>query len=63
MKYSLDLSNPWIPQYFRNYTDDESKQNYETMRDLYKIWLAENNEELLKVFSKSRDLDFVRNFG
>ena len=63
MKYSLDISNPWISQYFHNYTDAESTQSAGSMRDMYKIWLAENNDELLELFSSSDDLNFLRNFG
>ena len=63
MKYSLDLSNPWISQYYRSYKDDESKQTSGAMRYLYKVWLAEGNDELLKLFTTKDDLNFLQNFG
>ena len=63
MRYSLDLSNPWIPQYVQNCEDCDSKQNFRAIRDAYKVWLAQNNEDLTTLFSTSRDLDFLHKFG
>ena len=63
MKYSLDLSNPWIPQYYHSYKDDESTQTFGAARDLYKVWLAERTDELLKLFATKDDLNFLQHFG
>ena len=63
MKYSLDLSNPWIPQYYQGYTSDASKQTIEAKRALYKVWLAEEDDELLKMLSTSGDPNLLRRFG
>ena len=61
MKYSLDLSNPWIPQYYHSYEDDDAMQTFGATRDLYKVWLAESDDELLKL--SNRELNFAQEFG
>ena len=63
MKYSLDLSNPRISQYYYSYKDDKAKPTFGTMRDLYKVWLAESDNELLKLLSTNGELNFLAGFG
>ena len=63
MKYSLDLSNPWISQYYHNYEEDEDMQTLRTTRDLYKGWLAEGDDELLKLLSTNGEINFLQGFG
>ena len=63
MKYSLDLSNPWISQYFNYHTKDKSTLDRGSMRALYKIWFAKNHDELLELFPTSGDLNFFKDFG
>ena len=63
MKYSLDLSNPWISRYYQGDGNDASRQGVGAMRSLYKVWLAKGDDELLKTFSKDGDLNFLQRFG
>ena len=63
MKYSLDLSNPWISQYYQGYGNDASKQIVGATRSLYKVWLAKGDNELLNLLSKDGNLNFPRSFG
>ena len=63
MKYSLDLSNPWTSQYYQGHEDNETKQTVGNTRDLYKVWPAEHDDELLKLFSTAGNLNFLQSFG
>ena len=63
MKYSLDLSNPWISRYYQGYGNDVSKQLGGDTRDLYKDWLAKGDDELLKLLLKDGKSNFLRSSG
>ena len=63
MKYSLDLSTPWISQYYQGYGNDASKHTVGDKRALNKVWLAKEGGELLKMLSKDEDLNFLQSFG
>ena len=63
MKYSLDLSNPWISQYYQGHKNDASKQIVGDTRSLYKVWLAEGGDEFLNLLAKDRDFNFLQSFG
>ena len=48
MKFSLDLTSPWINKYYTSpkesqlsqRCEDQSSDEFHEMRDLYKVWLA-----------------------
>ena len=63
MKYSLDLSNPWISQYYQGFGNYSSREIVGATRALYKVWLAKGDHELRKLFAKDGDLKFLRSFG
>ena len=51
MKYSLDLTDPWIPHYY-NSNGNNKGQSTLLSRDLYKTWLAKENNEFKRLVSK-----------
>ena len=53
MKYSLDLSNPWVTQYYPTDKEGHDKQTLGDNRDIYKVWLGMTANEMLKLFSKN----------
>ena len=63
MKYSLTVSNPWISQYQTKPKDMQFGNSRYISRRMSKAWFAKNNEELLKLFSRTQDMDFLNNFG
>ena len=63
MKYSLDISNPWISQYLAKPKNKPFGNNRYISRQMSKSWFAKNNEELLKLFSRTQDMNFLNSFG
>ena len=63
MKYSLDLSNPWLTKYFGNGNMDCNKQSLEDNHDIFKVWLANSGHEILKLFSTNGRHDFAHKYG
>ena len=63
MKYSLDLSRPWIPQYHKQDLNDGNEVNFDFNRLIHQNWFVENNHELLKLFPTEEDIDFFQQFG
>ena len=63
MKYSLDIANPWISQYQAKPKDIQYGNNRYMSRQISKAWFAKNNEELLKLFSRTQDMNFLNSFG
>ena len=63
MKYSLDLSIPWVTQYYSEEKDDQDAQTFEDNRDLYKVWLANGGNEMLNIFSKDQRQRFLNANG
>ena len=63
MKYSMDISNPWISQYDGMAREKEFEHRSDVNRHLGKAWLAENNEVLLRLFSEKTNMNFLRQFG
>lgn len=63
MKHSLYLSAPWISQYYHGDKDDETKQTFGSVRDLYKVWLAEADDEIIKILSGNEERNIFKRFG
>ncbi len=61
MKYSLDLSNPWITQYYQAENDD--MQTLQDNRNMYKLWVTGSENELIKLFSKKGQNNFPNEYG
>ena len=59
MKYSLDLSDPWIPQYY-NYYQTPYKQTLQSSRNLYKKWLAEEENDLRNLVASGLNMDVLK---
>ena len=63
MKYSLDLTNPWISRYYHNNNDGQTKQSNLTGRDLYRMWLDEEDNEVIRMFSSSEKFNALKRLG
>ena len=63
MKYSLDLSTPWIPQYYGSTNAQDMRIDRNEQRHMTKLWLNENKESVLKIFPNNTDFTFLENFG
>ena len=63
MKYSLDLSNPWIAKYYEAVQNDKAIQKFGTMRDAYKFWLSGTENDMLTLMKKSGVENFINEFG
>ena len=63
MKYSLDLSSPWIPQYIEDSNDQDIEINAEMIRYINKIWFAKNAGGLSKIFLNNDDFNVLEVFG
>jgi hypothetical protein len=63
MKYSLDLSNPWVTQYYPTDKEGPDKQTLGDNRDIYKVWLGMTANEMLKLFSKNGRHNFLEANG
>ena len=63
MKYSLELSNPWIFQYYKTLRGNGIIYDKERIKQIPKVWMAENKNEALKIFPGKINLDFFRQFG
>ena len=61
MKYSLDLSNPWITQYYQAENDD--MQTLQDNRNMYKLWVTGSENELIKLFLKKGQHNFPNEYG
>ena len=63
MKYSLELSNPWISHYYKNDDDQKFMKTSLINKYIYKAWLIEDDVALLNLFSKNENFDFLQKFG
>ena len=69
MKYSLDLTNPWITKYYDSSARDQELQTggsgnidyFPRRRDLYKFWLAD--DELSHPMLLNRKDSWLDEFG
>ena len=69
MKYSLDLTNPWITKYYDSSARDQELQTggsgnidyFPRRRDLYKFWLAD--DELSHSILLNGNEDWMGKFG
>ena len=61
MKHSLDLSDPWIPQYY-NINITKFKQAGYISRNLYKYWLLEESNGVQKLLSNGFKLGSLQNW-
>ena len=59
MKYSLDLSNPWVTQYYQMENEDHDKQTLGDNRDIYKFWLTMSDNRMLDLFLKDERHNFL----
>ena len=62
MKYSLDLSHPWITKYYQTEKGDD-KQTFGESRDMYKVWQSMTGNEMLDLFSKNGRHNFLEERG
>ena len=63
MKYSLDTTSPWITQYYDKNREDNGSQTLGDNRDMYKLWLGNSDNEILKLFSKTGGHNFPKEYG
>ena len=63
MKYSLDLSNPWITQYFEQKDDSDSKFNDDVRRLISQSWFAGNHDPIVSSLSRKGDVNLLQKFG
>ena len=57
MKYSLDVSKPWVSQYHTKTLDSY------VSRHLSKAWFAYNKDSIMKLFSNEQNMSFLKTFG
>jgi hypothetical protein len=58
MKYSLELSSPWISKHYTT-SDENENGTFGTTTNFYKLWVTEHDEELKTLFSKNGTEDIV----
>ena len=58
MKYSLELSDPWISQY-HNYHEQAGVAQFRKRRELHRLWITDNDKELRKFMLKASTLDHL----
>lgn len=64
LKFSIDLSKPWISQYYnRENQDGKPKKGISTTRDLNKIWMAEIGQTALVTQTDHGGNHFAANLG
>ena len=63
MKYSLDLSNPWVTKYYGKENGDRNNQSLGDNRNIFKVWLTNGGNELLKIFSMNGRHLFPHEYG
>ena len=63
MKYSLDMSNPWITKYYKEAQEDNDTQTFGDNRDIYKLWISQSDNEMLKLLSKIDRYNFEQEYG
>ena len=59
MKYSLELSDPWVSHY-HDYNEDAGVGTYRKRRNFHRLWLADNENELRKRLLRSTNVDILR---
>ena len=57
MKYSLDISKPWVSQYHKK------AFNSYVSRHLSKAWFANTKDSIMKLFSNEQNMSFLKTFG
>ena len=63
MKYSLDLSNPWLTKYSAKENVERNNQALDENRDIFKVWLANGGNEMSNIFSTNGTHDFLHEYG
>ena len=63
MKYSLDMSNPWVTQYHEGTQEDNDTQTFGDNRDMYKLWITKSDNEMLRLLSKNGHYNFAGEYG
>ena len=63
MKYSLEMSTPWITQYYRAENEGLNKQTLGDNRLMYKAWLATNGNEMLVLFATNGQNNLLQQTG
>ena len=56
MKYSLELSDPWISQY-HGYNEHGGMETYKERKDLRRLWLTDDDNELRKLMLIGNTMD------
>ena len=59
LKYSLDLSDPWIPHYY-NKRNNQDRQSEHLTRNLYKAWLTEADNDIKKLLLNAPGIDILQ---
>ena len=62
-KYTLEMSSPWITQYYRAENEGLNKQTLGDNRLMYKAWLATNGNEMLDLFATNGQNNFFEQTG
>ena len=63
MKYSLDLSTPWVTQYYPSEKEGQDPQTSGDNRNMYKVWLPTSGSGILDLFSKNGQYNFLEENG
>ena len=63
MKYSLELSSPWIPQYHKNLEEYEIELNSEDHSYITKGWLADSSDAMSNLLSGEATAEFLQKYG
>ena len=63
MKYSLDMSNPWVTQYHKEVYENSHTQTFGDNRDMYKLWLTNSDNEILNLLSRNGKNNFLQEYG
>ena len=63
MKYSLDLSNPWITQYFEQKDNTDSEFNDDVRRLISQSWFTTNHDPIVNSLSRKGDVNILQKLG
>ena len=63
MKYSLEMSNPWVTQYHKESDENSDMQTFGDNRDMHKLWLTSSGNEMLNFLSENGKNNFPQEYG
>ena len=63
MKYSLDLTHPWLTKYWGKEKIGPHKQSFRDNRDIFEAWLDNSGNDLLNIFATNGTHQFPYDYG